>query len=107
MKWKSLALWFPDGFRRGARAQRDLMEAYRAVFRTEHGQMVLADIANDTGFYRVNGEGVSPDDRAFSDGKRAAFGRIYRFLNLTDEEQQALQVAARAEAMTDATEGQI
>lgn len=66
---------------------------------------MLADLADYTGFYRVNGESIPPDERAFSDGKRAAFGRLFRFLNLSDEERAGLVQAARAESLASANEG--
>lgn len=106
MKWLTLARRF-RGRERGDEAKLRLALAYHNVFNpaNEDAQIVLADIADFTGFYRVNGAGVPPDDRAFSDGMRAAFGRLFRFLNLTDEQKAALVDAARAEASASATQG--
>lgn len=104
MIWQSLKTVWP-ALSRGARARRELAEAYQWLAKQPQGQLIIADLANASGFYRVNAEGVSPDDRAFSDGKRAVFGRVFRFLSLNDEEKQALAVAARLEALADATEG--
>lgn len=103
--WVTLAKLFRRA--RGAEAELKLALAYRNVFRlnNEDVQTVLADLADYTGFFRVNGQGIPPDDRAFSDGMRAAYGRLFRFLNLTDEEQQALVQAARVETLASSNEG--
>lgn len=105
INWLALARLFRRA--RGGEAALKLALAYHNVFdiRNEDVQIVLADLADYTGFYRVNGEGIPPDDRAFSDGKRAAFGRLFRFLNLTDEEKAALVQAARTEAIASSNEG--
>lgn len=94
---------------RGPQAELKLSLAYRNVFKLSDGeaQIVLADLADFTGFYRVNGQGIASDDRAFSDGMRAAFGRIFRFLNLTDDEKDALIEAARAETLASGAQGSI
>ncbi len=108
MLWHSIARHFRLGDRRGARANKVLADAYRAVFRdggtSQDREIVLADFANYTGFYRVSGPGLSAEDRAFADGMRAAYGRIFRFLRLSREELDALEDAARQEAVTDAQE---
>ena len=105
INWLALARLFRRA--RGDEATLKLALAYHNVFdiRNEDVQIVLADLADYTGFYQVNGEGMPPDDRAFSDGKRAAFGRLFRFLNLTDEEKAALSQAARAEAIASSNQG--
>lgn len=92
---------------RGIDAEATLVDAYQSVFggHSPDVEIVLADLADFTGFYRVNAQGIPPDDRAFSDGMRAAFGRLFRFLNQTDEEKRALSRAAREEAMASAEEG--
>lgn len=94
---------------RGPDAAIRLSLAYRNVFNpsNEDAQIVLADFADFTGFFKVSGMGTSGEDRAYADGMRAAYGRIYRFMNLTDEEKQGLWDAARTEALASATEGMI
>lgn len=104
----SLSRAYPKGERRSAKAQQTLATAYQKLF-TGHGgeqdaQLVLVDLANFTGFYRVNGPGFSGDDRAHSDGMRLAYGRIFQFLRMSDEERRQLEEAARLEAVTDADE---
>lgn len=105
MRWFTLARRYAAA--RGAAAEHRLAHAYRALFATTNtdAQIVLADLADFTGFFRVNGAGIGGDDRAFSDGMRAAYGRIFRFINLTDEERSALVEAARAETLASANEG--
>ncbi|GLS17966.1 hypothetical protein GCM10007874_09820 [Labrys miyagiensis] len=106
MRWLSLSRHFGSQAR-SKEAELRLALAYDNLFASRHAdaQLVLADLADFTGFYRVNGPGIPPDDRAFSDGMRAAFGRLFRFLNLTDEEKAALVEAARAETLVSANEG--
>ena len=106
MRWFPLARRFSAA--RGAAAEQRLALAYRNLFSSTSpdAQIVLADLADFTGFFRVNGQGIAPDDRAFADGMRAAFGRLFRFTNLTDEERIALVEAARTETLASATQGE-
>lgn len=89
-------------------ATRELAASYQRLF-TGHGtekdaQIVLADFAAYTGFYRVNGPGVAGEDRAFADGMRAAYGRLFGFLRMTDDERRQLEEAARQEAIAQTAE---
>ena len=99
----------PEGRRRGAMALKRLSSAYRAVFTgtamREDADIVTADLADFSGFYRVNGPEVPAEARAFTDGQRAVFGRIFRFIRATDEETRSIEEAARAEAIVDNQEG--
>jgi hypothetical protein len=108
--WSWLSCHFPAGWRRSSSAKLRLSEAYQRVFTggadANDAQIVLTDLANETGFYRVNDYGVSADDRAFSDGKRAAFARIFQFLRMSNEERRSLEEAARHEAVVSSQEGQ-
>src|SRR5689334_2539613 len=105
MQWVSLATQYPQGMRRGNMAEETLGIAYRNVFfgncTQAEAQMVLADLEKESGFVQVvlPGPGVSLE---FENGKRHLFGRIFRFLSMTREEQDALHKAARAEALVDA-----
>lgn len=109
MSWASLARRF--GRHRGADAQNMLSKAYRNVFignaTREEAQTVLVDLANHSGFYKVLPPGATKGDLSEANGKRAVFGRVFRFLNMSDEEIRGLEEAARLEALTDATEGEI
>lgn len=80
--------------------QRVLMPGSTAT--NEDKQIVLADLANKTGFFRVSGMGFSAEDRAFSDGMRAVYGVIHTMIRMTDDERRSLEEAARQEAIADA-----
>lgn len=69
--------------------------------------MVLTDMADHSGFYRIEppGADLSRYQAGYRDGMRAAFGRLFHFLSLSDEQLRALEEAARQEAST--TEEQI
>jgi hypothetical protein len=104
MLWVSLASQYQAGLRRGNRAMQDLANAYNHVFRGNptkaEAEMVLADLANESGFYKVHvpGPEVSLE---YETGKRAVFGRILRFIRMSQEEHTALEYAARQEALAD------
>jgi hypothetical protein len=98
--------WLDRYVPRGLRATSALAASYRELF-NGHGsekdaQIVLTDLANFSGFYRVMGPGLSAEDRAFADGQRAVFGRLFRFLRMSEDEIRQLEEAARAEALADA-----
>lgn len=110
MSWVSLGTQYPKGLRRGSMAEETLGQAYRNVFfgncTQAEAQMVLADLEKESGFVQVvvPGPGVSLD---FENGKRYVFGRIFRFLSMTREEQDELHQASRRESLIDAQEGPI
>jgi hypothetical protein len=109
MRWRSLSSVFAPGLRRRLQARAGLGAAYRRLFSGSgskaDAEMVLADLASHTGFYRVTEPGAGSLD--FAEGKRAVFGRLFRFLRMTEAEIEALEEAARAEALADAREGEI
>lgn len=107
MIWQSLASLFRRNKARGPSAEAELVEAYRWLGTTQKGQLIVADLAAFSGFFEVTEAYAPPEIRAFNDGKRAAFGRLFHFLNLGDEERQALLAAARLERQVDAAEGPI
>lgn len=105
--WQWLSRKFP-GRSRGTEAYAHLAGCYQRVLMpgstatNEDKQIVLADLANKSGFYRVSGPGFSAEDRAFADGMRATYGAIHAFLRMTDDERRSLEEAARHEAQVDA-----
>ena len=111
MSWRNLSTSYAPGLRRRLQARFGLAAAYRRVFSGRgskaDSELVLADLANAAGFYRVTEPEHGADRIAFQEGKRALFGRVFRFLRMTDEETVALEEAARAEALTDRHEGEI
>lgn len=108
MPWANLSSLHKVGHRRGSQAMNDLAKAYSNVFRGNptkaEAEMVLADIANESGFYKVHvpGPGVSLE---YETGKRAIYGRIISFIQMSSEEHRSLEFAARQEALTDNSEG--
>ena len=77
--------------------------AYQRVFTgtpsAEDQGIVLVDLANFTGFYRVTPpEGGERDTIVFNEGMRTAYGRIFQYLRMSDVEIISLEVAARQTA---------
>lgn len=103
MRWWPIARRYAPS--QPAQAAEHLHEAYRGLFRStkDDVQIVLADLADFSGFYWASGEGVDPHDRAQRDGRREVFARIFHFLNLTEEEKSALAEAARVERLANTT----
>lgn len=77
-----------DGFAFARRETPDaalLRAAYRGVFATPAGRMVLADITACLG--RVQREGTA-DSRAFQDGERALALRVVRMITNMEAENE-------------------
>lgn len=97
--WRSLSA---TGFR-GEQASLALIEAYAATFtKSQHGEMVLADLAAVSGFFGVligdDSRAPRPDDLMFQEGMRALYGRIHQHLSLPDERLRELHEAVRRES---------
>lgn len=73
-----------------------LATAYHAVFygkaSDDDQNLVLLDLADFSGFYRVNPPGV---ELSYYEGMRAVYGRVFRFLRMSDGERVSLENAAR------------
>ena len=106
-KWRSLASQQGEGRRGGAVSAQRLTAAYRDVFlrADESTEIVLADLANHCGFYKVPPIGSPPETLLVDQGMRSAFGRIFSFLSLPEEMLKALEEAARREAVADEEQG--
>lgn len=106
---RSLANLFSPGERRRAKAQLRLAQAYAAVFggngTDEDGELVLADLANVSGFYAVEDANVSATARAFADGRRDLMRRILSMSSFGQEQRDALLQAVLAEEEADNQEG--
>lgn len=103
LNWCSLSNFFNRGKRRSFDAQRELIKAYRTVFRSQEGQVVLSDLANKSGFYKATLAHGSTDREIWqTEGKRLLFAEIFALLNLSDTDLRALEYAARREAAVDA-----
>ena len=85
------------------KAEARIAIAYQRVFTgnatSEDQSIVLVDLANFTGFYRVTPpETGERDTVVFNEGMRAAYGRIFQYLRMSDVEVLSLEVAARQTA---------
>lgn len=82
--------------------EQQLVAAYLEVFGkpSPSVEIVLADFAGHTGFYQVEppGADLSQFQAGYNAGQRAAFGRLFHFLSLSDDQLRALEEAAREEA---------
>ncbi len=100
---------YKPGLKRGFNATKDTVQAYRAVFgghgSKEETELVLADLANFSGFYQVTTPADGPEAVRYSEGQRSVFARILRFMRMSSAELAALEAAARAERLTDENEG--
>jgi len=107
MNWRTLATQSLHGQARNTKAHAKLAAAYREVFsrNDESVEIVLADLANFCGFYKVPPIGSPPETLLVDQGLRAAFGRLFSFLSLSDERMAALEQAAREEALADHEQG--
>jgi len=79
-----------------------LAQAYRTVFATADGKLVLADLARVSGFCRITERGAS-EVIQYNEGMRATFWRIFSMLRLTHGDmarlaREAREVDARDEA---------
>lgn len=69
--------------------------------------MVLTDLANLTGYYRVSPADTPEAELRFAEGKRFVMARILHHLRMPRELQQQLEDAARQEQLTNTEEGEI
>lgn len=80
-----------------------LSEAYQAVFAgnatKDEADIVLIDLALQSGFFQVDGPGVSADQRAYSSGQRSVYAVIHGHLSKGPREMQELHSAVRQEAI--------
>ena len=104
---QSIETKFKEGERRGPEAIERLARAYRSFFSSEDGQIVLADIVDYAGYYKVCDYSVGALGLADHNARRAVFGRIFHFMRLTSEEVGELERAARQAQATSSREGSI
>ena len=78
----------------------EVVLAYRAVFggTSPAVAIVLADLAERTGFYKVEAGGQPAEDLNYAAGLRAAFGPIFEIVNLSGEQLAALDRASGYQA---------
>lgn len=90
------------------RAEDALTKAYLRVFSGQDGEMVLADLANITGYYRrpSYGEWMAKTKTpqgfelhsALSNARAEVVQHIMKYLTMDEDQLVALEKAARAEA---------
>ncbi len=95
------------GKRRGALAEQRLHEAYANVFSRggEDVDLVLADLAEYSGYFFVTPTGTSADDLFRVEGSRQVFARILSLISLPMSQLEALRKAALEELQTSNEEG--
>jgi hypothetical protein len=102
LTWASIGNFFKRGQRRGYEAEAALVRHYRNVFASQDGQIVLADLANKSGFYKVSlAKDLTDKEIWQTEGKRLLFAEIKALLDLTNADLKALEYAARREAAID------
>ena len=100
MVWRSL--------RRLSPLRRDrahtLERAYRSVFSSPEGQVVLADLAAESGMYQAPPVDLDMRQSGYLDGRKAMLARILSMIRIPPEEHAALQQATRLETLPDLEE---
>lgn len=96
----SLARLFPDGWRFSSSARLKLAHAYRELFdpKGEAAQLVLADLAEASGFFKITPADATPDQLRQAEGRRELFARITGHLNLSQQRWDELERVASEEA---------
>lgn len=89
---------------RTVEGQLRLTQAYRAVFQNgnasqSHRQMVLSDLQARTGWNQITLPESAAERVWFAEGKRAAYAEIFGHLSLSPADVDALDNAARHEAV--------
>ena len=64
--------------------------AYKRLFNTTDGGVVLKELADFTGFYQVTDRDMCPHEIARREGRREVFDHIVRYCNLPPEQVQEL-----------------
>ena len=95
------------GVRRGAANEQLLMNAYATVFerKSEAVDLVLADLAEYSGYYATMPRDATALQYARAEGGREVFARILSLSGVSDERREEVRVAALAELRTSLEEG--
>lgn len=79
---------------------RRAVQAYQALFNghgsSQDADIVLADLAESSGFYRVTAGEMPADQVKFAEGQRSVFLNIYVALRTTEEDLRRHEEAASA-----------
>lgn len=73
--------------------------AYRSVFLCPEGEVVLADLAAESGIYQAPPVELDARRGGYLDGRKALYARILSMIRISPEEHAALQEAARLETL--------
>lgn len=103
---------FERGYLRGAPARLLLAGAYRRTLvegnaTQQDRDLVLTELANQTGYYRVSPADTGDVELRFAEGKRLIMARILHHLRMPRELQQELEDAARQEQLTKTEGGEL
>ena len=102
MSWGNIFNMFPAR-PRGAEATEYLTKAYRDVFSGSasktQAEAVLTDLAYYSNFYTTAPPASDLATYAEWNGMRMVFGRVFRFLKMSDAEIRRLEEAARQETL--------
>lgn len=106
--WTTTADIFDPGKRRGPTMQLRMHQAYSELFdrKQENVDLVMADLAEFSGYFFVTPPGVDPGVRDQMEGRREVFARILSLIALPMTQLEALRVAAAEEQQTSNTEGE-
>jgi hypothetical protein len=99
------------GLRRAFSTRLYLSRAYRMLFHAkadkQQADMVLVDLLNFSGYYKVAPAGSDAIALARHEGRREVAGRIMQNLRMTDAEIDAMERTVRQEALVDQVEGEL
>lgn len=81
----------------------ELRKAYREVFLSNGklGEMVMTDLADWCGWNKVLSQPVAHDLLVDHNARQSCFGRIFFFLEMTEEERKGLNAAIRLKRMNE------
>lgn len=81
------------------RRSKERVGAYKVIFSTEKGKMVLADLAEEACFHRplYSRHGINPNEILVNEGKRALFLYILSLLEMDFSEIEKVLLQAKSE----------
>lgn len=99
----------PAGKRRGKASNLMLIDAYKATFKGQgvnaQVDLVLADLAEFSGYFAVMPEGTSAEGLQRDAGRREVFARILSLLGVSSEDRELIRAAALEELSISNEEG--
>jgi hypothetical protein len=101
----------PVGKRRGKVSNLTLIDAYRAVFKSDQIgvnaqiDLVLSDLAEFSGYFAVPPEGTNLEGMFRDAGRREVFARILSLIGVSSEDRELIRAAALEELSISNEEG--